>query len=135
VGGLPLGLSDDRDVVVLLHSNAAPAYVIPAAKLTNHTVSHTFLSGPLRSPARIQATFANEVMMDELAHLAGADPVNFRVDHLQDPRLITVIQTAAKMANWVYGPRAASVDKGRYLTGRACRRSTTKGRSATTRPS
>src|SRR5262249_18495787 len=88
-----------------------------AAKLTNHTVKKTFMSGPLRSPARIQNTFANEIMTDELAHLAGADPVNFRVDNLQDARLIAVIQTAANMASWVYGPRAAKLGTGRYLSG------------------
>ncbi len=98
-------------------SNAAPAYIVPAARLTNHTVSRTFLSGPLRSPSRIQNTFANESMMDELAHAAGVDPVNFRLDNLTDPRLITVIQTAAKMSGWVYGPAAANVGKGRMVTG------------------
>jgi CO/xanthine dehydrogenase Mo-binding subunit len=80
-------------------------------------VKRPFMAGPLRSPNRIQNTFANEVMIDELAFLAGVDPVNFRVDNLQDDRLITVIQTAARMAHWVYGPRAAKVGTGRYLTG------------------
>jgi nicotinate dehydrogenase subunit B len=98
-------------------SNSAPAYIVPAARLTNHTVRRAFLSGPLRSPSRIQNTFANESMMDELAYAAGVDPVNFRVDNLGDPRLIAVTQAAAQMASWVYGPRAASVGKGRYLTG------------------
>ena len=77
-------LTPSQDLNSVDGSNSAPAYIIPAAKLTNHTVSHTFMSGPLRSPARIQNTFANEVMMDELAHLAGVDPVNFRLDNLQD---------------------------------------------------
>jgi nicotinate dehydrogenase subunit B len=110
-------LTPSQDLNSVDGSNSAPSYIIPAAKLTNHTVQRTFMTGPLRSPARIQNTFANEVMMDELAHLAGADPVNFRVDHLQDPRLIAVIQTAAKMANWEYGPAAAKVGTGRHLTG------------------
>jgi nicotinate dehydrogenase subunit B len=110
-------LTPSQDLNSIDGSNSAPAYIIPAAKLTNHTVNHTFMSGPLRSPSRIQNTFANEVMMDELANLAGADPVNFRVDHLQDPRMIAVIQTTAQMASWVYGPRAAKIGTGRYLTG------------------
>jgi len=98
-------------------SNSAPHYVIPAARLTNHTVVREFMSGPLRSPARIQNTFANETMADELAFAAGVDPVQFRLDNLEEPRLIAVIQAAAKMASWEYRPRAAKIGKGRYLTG------------------
>jgi CO/xanthine dehydrogenase Mo-binding subunit len=98
-------------------SNSAPSYIVPAARLTNHSVRRTFLSGPLRSPARIQNTFANESIMDELAALAGVDPVQFRVDNLQDARLIAVIQLAAQMANWQSGPAARNIGKGRYLTG------------------
>jgi CO/xanthine dehydrogenase Mo-binding subunit len=110
-------LTPSQDLNSVDGSNSAPAYIIPAARLTNHTVRRTFLSGPLRSPSRIQNTFANEVMIDELAHLAGEDPVNFRLDHLQDPRLIAVIQAAAQMSGWVYGPRGANVGSGRYRTG------------------
>jgi nicotinate dehydrogenase subunit B len=98
-------------------SNSAPHYIIPAARLTNHTVVRSFMSGPLRSPARIQNTFANETMADELAFAAGVDPVQFRLDNLQEPRLIAVIQAAANMSSWVYGPRAAKIGTGRYLTG------------------
>jgi CO/xanthine dehydrogenase Mo-binding subunit len=110
-------LTPSQDLNSVDGSNTAPSYIIPAARITTHTVQRTFMSGPLRAPARIQNTFANEVMVDELAHLAGADPVNFRVDNLQDPRLIAVIQLAAQMSSWVYGPAAANVGTGRYLTG------------------
>jgi CO/xanthine dehydrogenase Mo-binding subunit len=99
-------------------SNSAPSYIVPAARLTNHTVRLAFMSGPLRSPARIQNTFANESVIDELAFAAGVDPVQFRIDNLQDPRLIAVIQLAAQMANWEPRPPASKIGKGRYLTGR-----------------
>jgi len=98
-------------------SNSAPHYVVPAARLTNHTVRLSFMTGPLRSPARIQNTFANETMTDELAHLAGVDPVQFRIDNLQEPRLIAVIQLAAQMASWPARPSGSAIGKGRYLTG------------------
>jgi CO/xanthine dehydrogenase Mo-binding subunit len=99
-------------------SNSAPSYIVPAARLTNHTVRLAFMSGPLRSPARIQNTFANESVMDELAFAARVDPVQFRIDNLQDPRLIAVIQLAAQMAKWDPRPPASQIGKARYLTGR-----------------
>jgi nicotinate dehydrogenase subunit B len=99
-------------------SNSAPLYIVPAARLTNHTVRRSFLSGPLRSPARIQNTFANESIIDELAHALGADPVQFRIDNLQDARMIAVIQATAQMAKWTAGPAAAKVGTGRFLKGR-----------------
>jgi nicotinate dehydrogenase subunit B len=99
-------------------SNSAPSYVIPSQRLATHSGVHSFLAGPLRSPARIQNTFANESFIDELAHAAGADPVAFRLAHLKDQRLIDVINLAAKMAKWESRPAASKIGKGRFLTGR-----------------
>jgi nicotinate dehydrogenase subunit B len=76
------------------------------------------MAGPLRSPARIQNTFANECFVDELAYLAGRDPVDFRLSHLSDPRLIAVIKLAAGMAGWQERPAASKIDAGRFKTGR-----------------
>ncbi|HWY75069.1 MAG TPA: molybdopterin cofactor-binding domain-containing protein, partial [Verrucomicrobiae bacterium] len=65
-----------------------------------HNVQSSFWTGPLRSPQRLQNTFAHESFMDELAARAKADPVAFRLRHLSDPRLIGVVNAAAKAANW-----------------------------------
>ena len=99
-------------------SNSAPSYVIPSQRLVTRSGIHSFLAGPLRSPARIQNTFANESFIDELAHAAGADPVAFRLAHLNDQRLIDVINLATKMAKWQTRPAASKIGKGRYRTGR-----------------
>ena len=98
--------------------NSVPAYVIPSQRVITHTGRHTFMTGPLRSPNRIKNTFANESFMDELAHAAHADPVDFRLDHLADPRLVAVTQTAAQMAKWQHRPSASSIGSGRFLSGR-----------------
>jgi len=65
-----------------------------------HTVRSLFFTGPLRSPLRIQNTFANECFMDELCAQAKADPVDFRLRHLDNARVVGVIKAAAKAANW-----------------------------------
>ena len=73
---------------------------IRSERVLTHTIESPFFTGPLRSPNRLQNTFANESFMDELAAAAKADPVEFRLRHLSDPRLIEVVNAAARAANW-----------------------------------
>jgi nicotinate dehydrogenase subunit B len=73
---------------------------IRSERALTHTVRSLFFTGPLRSPLRIQNTFANECFMDELCAYGKADPVDFRLRHLNDARVIGVIKAAAKAANW-----------------------------------
>ncbi len=97
--------------------NVAPSYVtgcvgnacggtgtIKSERMLSHTVESPFWTGPLRSPNRLQNTFAHECLMDEVAAHVKADPVAYRVRHLRDPRLIGVINAAAKAANWQARP-------------------------------
>jgi len=69
-----------------------------------HIVASPFWTGPLRSPARLQNTFAHEGFLDELAAHVKADPVAYRLRHLRDPRLIAVVKEVAKAANWETRP-------------------------------
>ena len=98
-------------------SNGAPSYVtgevrgvsggtgtIASQRVLTHTVPSPFFTGPLRSPARLQNTFAHESFMDEIAASIRADPVEYRLRHLRDPRLIDVLQAAARAANWETRP-------------------------------
>src|SRR5262249_5639408 len=54
----------------------------------------------LRSPDRLQNTFAHECFMDEIAASLNADPIQYRLRHLSDPRFINVVNTVAQKANW-----------------------------------
>src|SRR5215471_6239150 len=50
---------------------------VQSERVLTHTVASPFFTGPLRAPARLQNTFANESFMDELAFVAKSDPVQF----------------------------------------------------------
>jgi nicotinate dehydrogenase subunit B len=62
------------------------------------------ISAWIRSPVQLQLTFASESFFDELATAAGADPVEFRLQGLKDPRMITVLKTAVEAAKWQTRP-------------------------------
>lgn len=58
----------------------------------------------LRSPGQYQITFAQEAFVDEIAARARQDPLQFRIQHLQDPRAIAVLKAAAKAGGWQSRP-------------------------------
>jgi CO/xanthine dehydrogenase Mo-binding subunit len=80
--------------------------MIRSERALTHTVWSPFFTGPLRSPRRIQNTFANECFMDELAAQVKADPVEYRLKHLKNERVRDVLNAAAEAAKWLPGPHA-----------------------------
>lgn len=56
----------------------------------------------IRSPGRMQNTYANECFIDELAALARIDPIAFRLKYLDpaDVRGIEVLNRVAALARW-----------------------------------
>lgn len=56
--------------------------------------------GSYRALAATANTFGRECFMDELAGLAGRDPLEFRLAHLDDGRLRSVLEKAAKEFAW-----------------------------------
>ena len=92
--------------------------VVPNARVIAKTVDSPFFTGPLRSPARIQNSFANESFIDELAAAAGVDPVTFRLRYVGDERLRHVIEVAAKAAGWQLRNSPKPASKGDIATGR-----------------
>ena len=113
-------------------SNAVPSYVmgcvsgkcggaglIRSERVLMRTVKSPFFTGPLRSPLRLQNTFAHECFMDEISAHVKADPVAYRLQHLVDTRMIDVVRAAAHQANWDarQSPKAANARTGK-VTGR-----------------
>jgi nicotinate dehydrogenase subunit B len=87
--------------------NAIPIYTFPNA----HVVHHFLPDMPLRISAMralgaYHNVFSIESFMDELAIAAGADPVEFRLKHLDDPRGRDVIAKAAEGFGWHSGQQA-----------------------------
>jgi isoquinoline 1-oxidoreductase len=64
---------------------------------------HPFAIGPWRAPSVNTNTFARESHIDILAAKAGADPVQFRFNHLSDARMRRVLEAAAKQFGWKPG--------------------------------
>jgi CO/xanthine dehydrogenase Mo-binding subunit len=64
----------------------------------------------LRAPGKVANSFAIESFTDELAGLAGADPVEFRLHYIKDPRGIEVIRRVATRMGWTPRPRPQAVD-------------------------
>ena len=94
-------------------SNVVPSYVhrtvdgtaggtgtVKCERMLARVVESPFWTGPLRSPSRLQNTFAHDCMMDCRSRAGKADPVEYRLRHLRDPRLKAVVQAAAKASNW-----------------------------------
>jgi nicotinate dehydrogenase subunit B len=81
--------------------NALPLYSIPNLRVLWHFLPDMPLRvSALRALGAYANVFAIESMMDDLALAAGADPVEFRLRHLQDKRARDVIEIAAKAFSW-----------------------------------
>ena len=61
---------------------------------------HPFAVGPWRAPAANTNTYARDLHLNLMASKAGADPLQFRLEHLKDKRMIKVLQAAAKKFGW-----------------------------------
>jgi nicotinate dehydrogenase subunit B len=101
---LPAGGSD---------RNSIPGYDIPNVKVVKHFIRETPIrTSALRTLGAYANVFALESFMDEMAAAAGADPVEFRLRHMKDPRARAVIEATAQRAGWkpASSPQSAKGD-------------------------
>ena len=100
------------------HRNALPLYSFPNQKVKNHLIEDMPVRvSALRTLGAYANVFAIESMMDELALAAKIDPVEFRLNHLENQRAKDVILKAASMAKWSKNAVTSS-KKGNKLFGR-----------------
>jgi CO/xanthine dehydrogenase Mo-binding subunit len=87
--------------------NAIPIYAFPNAHVVHHFVpAMPIRVSAMRALGAYHNVFSIESFMDELALAAGADPVEFRLKHLDDPRGRDVIEKAAQGFGWQKGRKA-----------------------------
>jgi CO/xanthine dehydrogenase Mo-binding subunit len=58
----------------------------------------------MRTPGQRQQNFALEGLINEAAAAAGADPIEYRLAHTTDERMINLLNATAKAANWEMRP-------------------------------
>jgi len=75
-------------------------YDVPRQRSQYHQSSSPLRQGSYRALASTANNFAREAHIDELAHLAGIDPLQFRLKNLKDERLRAVLEAAAAKFGW-----------------------------------
>ncbi len=74
------------------------AYGMP--NLGAETASGGLRGNIMRTPGQRQQNFALEGLINEAAAAANTDPIQFRLDHTTDERLINILKATAKVAGW-----------------------------------
>lgn len=75
-------------------------------------------SKSIRTPGQAQQNFARELAISEAAVSAGRDPLQFRLDHTTNRRLINVLQQVRQASGWDERPRRQASDTGPVVQGR-----------------
>jgi isoquinoline 1-oxidoreductase len=92
-------------------------YNIPNTRIASVGSDSPVSQGSYRCLAATGNNFARESFMDELAAAAGADPLTFRLAHLENARIRTVLETATKHFNWAERRKRVTLELG---VGLAC---------------
>jgi isoquinoline 1-oxidoreductase beta subunit len=99
-----------------------PAGYVPNFALKTSKISFNIPIGPLRAPGDNAHAYVYQSFLDELAHAAGKDPIDFQIELLHSPlpgegegkggspfgpgflakRMIAVLETVREMSGWKY---------------------------------
>ncbi len=100
-GNLPMAVGGGQE------RNSVPIYSLVGAAVRVHRILNPPVrSSSLRGLGALANVFAIESFMDELAQAGAIDPVQLRLDHLQDDRAAAVLREAIARSPWA-GWRAA----------------------------
>jgi isoquinoline 1-oxidoreductase beta subunit len=96
----------------------SPAGCVPHFDMSASVIASKVPLGSLRAPGNNGLTFIYQSFIDELAHAAGKDPVEFRIELLQAPRvhnstdpdvdidrMMAVLKLAVEKSGWKAGQK------------------------------
>jgi CO/xanthine dehydrogenase Mo-binding subunit len=92
-------------------------YEVPNTRIVSVASDSPVPQGSYRCLAATGNNFARESFMDELAAASGLDPLSFRLNHLQNPRLRAVLQEAVERFGWADRVKKVTPERG---VGLAC---------------
>jgi CO/xanthine dehydrogenase Mo-binding subunit len=106
-------------------SNTMPAYFVPNVRIEITAVyTNNAPAGHVRAPGEVQALFAGESHVDEIARALGRDPLEFRLLNavregetgldgslFREPRAVQILETIKREAAWDE-PRPSNVGRG-----------------------
>jgi CO/xanthine dehydrogenase Mo-binding subunit len=101
--------------------DSAIGYKIPNIKTVCHRLETTPLRPSwIRTPGRMQNTFANECFLDEIAAAVNVDPLELRVRYTDpaDTRGLDILDRLAKLAKWDKRPSPRKDISGNIVKGR-----------------
>jgi CO/xanthine dehydrogenase Mo-binding subunit len=105
-------------------SNSGTQYNIPNRRIISKSLplfDNYFKTSSLRAPQAPQTCFGSEQMIDELAHAAGMDPYQFRLQNIntnQQNQWRDALVAVGQLANWQPRVAASSLSKANVVTGR-----------------
>jgi nicotinate dehydrogenase subunit B len=128
-GGKPQDTLTGQTMGVVLKSGdgfgvPAESYAVANKRLAWETIpplldrASPLRTSHLRDPVGPQIHFASESFIDEVAAAVNADPIEFRLSHIKEPRDIAVIKAAAEKAKWETRPSPRRDQTGSKVSGR-----------------
>ncbi|MFA4914967.1 MAG: molybdopterin cofactor-binding domain-containing protein, partial [Burkholderiaceae bacterium] len=114
--------SSDPNVFEMGDRTAIPQYRVPNARIVARDSPPIVRSSWIRGVAALPNVFAHESFIDELASRHQADPVEFRLRFMEEPRAIALVKAVAERAQWQPRPSpmkpSGDAPRARLLRGR-----------------
>jgi nicotinate dehydrogenase subunit B len=103
--------ADKGGVFEMGDRTAVSPYASPNRRFVCDDLAPLVRASWLRGVSALPNSFAHDSFADELAALAGIDPLEFRLNHLQDDRAVELLMAVAAHAGWTPRPQRPTGDE------------------------